>query len=184
MTQALTESHSFYSYLLLSLPLKTTVPHLFVFSPLSIFPSPPLFLSFALCCCKAFPWLAVINLPSRGAGSWLRASKRSYKAKTAIQKNRAAFLVSRAPRNSHSHCCSPQGKAAAHNNGRTLDAASHITPRLIFTRLDTRRHAGWHLWNFLSPSHSDSIFPLKNTHTHAALSQGGFWCFHLFFRIL
>lgn len=49
-------------------------------------PSSTLSLSFALCCCKAFPWLAVINLPSPGAGSWLRARKRSYKAKTAIQK--------------------------------------------------------------------------------------------------
>ncbi len=62
----------------------------FVSPPLSLPslhpPSPTLFLSFALCCYKAFPWLAVINLPSLGAGSWLRASKRSYKAKTAIQK--------------------------------------------------------------------------------------------------
>lgn len=69
-------SHTFYSYSPLFSP---SLPSLQL-------PSPTIFLSFALCCCKAFPWLAVINLPSLGAGSWLRASERSYKAKTAIQK--------------------------------------------------------------------------------------------------
>lgn len=82
--QTLTESHTFYSYLL---PSRQQNSRYLLFYPLSLlsFPSHPIaFLCFPLL--SAFPWLAVINLPSLGAESWLRARKRSYKAKTAIQK--------------------------------------------------------------------------------------------------
>lgn len=84
----ITHTHK-HSYLLISLPLSTQRFLTFVFPPpslLCIFPIPLYSSPFSLGCCKAFPWLAVINLPSPGAGSWLRASKCSYKAKTAIQK--------------------------------------------------------------------------------------------------
>lgn len=84
LTHLFTHTCSYHSHV------NTAAPHLCVPSPrplLSIFPLPlyPSLLC-SLCCCKAFPWLAVINLPSLGAGSWLRASECSYKAKTAIQK--------------------------------------------------------------------------------------------------
>ena len=86
LTHLFTHTCSYHSHV------NTAAPHLCVPPP----PPPPplhlpsltlsLFPLLSLCCCKAFPWLAVINLPSLGAGSWLRASEHSYKAKTAIQK--------------------------------------------------------------------------------------------------
>lgn len=114
-TQTPTESYTFSST-----PITSTF--YFCLTPPSL--SLPLLLFFTLRVCKAFPWLAVINLLFLGAGSWLRARKCSYKAKIETQKNRAAFLVS-----THSRCCSsPRGNTAAHNKGRALCGASNITP--------------------------------------------------------
>lgn len=143
-------SHTFYSYLFLSLPLHLCTP------PSLHLPSPTLFLPFPLCCCKAFPWLAVINLPSLGAGSWLRASERSYKAKTAIQ-TQSRLSCFQSTTYCSSRCCSPQGNTAPHNKGMTLDAASHMTPQLISIRLETHTDTQVHLLTLTPPFLSQTL---------------------------
>lgn len=48
--------------------------------------------AFALCRCKAFPWLAVINLRSLGAWSWLHARKALEQSQDSHPKTEPLFL--------------------------------------------------------------------------------------------